>query len=121
MISIEEVPLELAIAIKEFWPQEEWDHAASIAQLESRLDPFAENDSTKGGLIACNTAIGYIDGVAISAEHSIGWFQINACNFQDWEWARLFNTRHNAGTAHMLWSSSGWKPWYFSAKSLGLI
>jgi hypothetical protein len=121
MISINDVPAELALAIREFWPENEWDHAASIAQLESGLNPFAEADTTHGGSIPCGTIIGQVDGVNISAEHSIGWFQLNACNFAGWEWARFFNTRHNAGTAHMLWAERAWQPWYFSAKSLGLL
>jgi hypothetical protein len=51
----------------------------------------------------------------------VGYFQINACNFPDWEWQRLYNARHNAGTAHMLWAQQGWNAWYFSAHQLGLI
>lgn len=121
MRSIDEAPEELQIAVREFWPPEEWDHAVSISYLESGWNPFAEADTTHGGAIPCGTIIGQVDGVDVSAEHSVSWFQINACNFPDWEWARLFNTRHNAGTAHMLWVQRGWQPWFFSAHSLGLL
>jgi|SRR5579864_7784195 len=121
MTTIDDAPQELADAIREFWPAEQWDNAAAIAQLESGWSAFAENDTTRGGAVACGSPLYTRDGVTVTAEHSIGWFQLNACNFQTWEWARFFNTRHNVGTAHMLWSEAGWSPWYFSAKSLGLI
>lgn len=121
MVTVNDVPEELAIAIREFWPTSEWDNAAAIAELESGLDAFAENDTTRLGAVPCGTHLHDIGGVAVFAEHSIGWFQVNACNFPAWPWWRLFNTRHNAGTAHMLWSESGWKPWFFSATKLGLI
>jgi hypothetical protein len=121
MLSIESAPEELQSAIKEFFPPEEWDNAASISYLESGWNAFAELDTTKQGTIACGTPIGDLGGMPVSAEHSIGWFQINACNFQSWNWANFFNTRHNVGTAHMLWAERGWQPWYFSATQLGLI
>lgn len=116
-----EAPADLRLAIEEFWPENEWQHAADIAFLESRWDAFAENDSTKGGSVPCGTVIDAWLGVDITAEHSIGYFQINACNWPNWQWARLFNTRHNAGTAHLLWSTRGWSPWRFSAMQLGLL
>ncbi len=113
------LPDELRSAIKEFWPEEEWANAASIAYLESKWDAFALDDSTSAEH-PCGSSLAPLHGVAITAERSIGYFQINSCNFPDWEWARLYNARHNAGTAHMLWSDRGWQPWYFSATALGL-
>ena len=60
-----------------------------------------------------------IQGIPVVAEHSVGYFQINSCNFPGWEWARLYNARHNAGTAHMLWEQAGgWSPWAFSSAKL---
>lgn len=112
--------MELADAVREFWPTDEWDHAVSIAFLESGWDAFAENDTTDADH-PCGTPIDNVSGIEITAEHSIGWFQINACNFPRWPWARFFNTRHNAGTAHMLWAERGWQPWLFSARQLGLL
>jgi hypothetical protein len=119
MSKIDECPAELAAAIREFWPENEWDNAASVAQLESGWDAFAKLDTASryGG---CGVPIGQLNGVNITAERSIGYFQINACNFPDWEWQRFYNARHNAGTAHMLWENRGWSPWYFSAQTLGL-
>lgn len=114
-----DAPLELQCAIQEFWPLEEYENAAAIAQLESGWDAFALLDTaTRYG---CGHAIGQVDGVNVTAERSVGYFQINACNFPGWEWQRLYNARHNAGTAHMLWATRGWQPWYFSAKKLGLL
>jgi hypothetical protein len=119
MKSIEDAPYELANAIREFFPEAEHDHAASVAFLESGWDPFALHDSTDSRH-PCGSVIGTLDGTNISAELSVGFFQINSCNFPNWEWQRLYNARHNVGTAHMLWSERGWQPWFFSAKALGL-
>jgi len=120
--ALADAPLELQVAIQEFWPESEWDNAASIAKLESNFDAFALNDSAtpNGG---CGVEIGEHAGVRITAERSVGYFQVNSCNFPDWEWQRFYNARHNAGTAHALWDSAGksWSPWFFSAGTLGLI
>ena len=120
MASIDEAPAELQVAIREFWPENEWDNAASISQLESGWDAFALNDTTTD-ISPCGAVIGERGGVSITAERSIGYFQINSCNFPDWEWQRLYNARHNAGTAHLLWQTSRWRAWYFSAEKLGLL
>jgi hypothetical protein len=112
-------PAELQVAIREFWPESEWDHAAGIAQLESGFDAFALRDTTAG--VGCGAYIGERDGVRITSERSVGYFQINSCNYPDWEWQRLYNARHNAGTAHAIWDSQGWGAWFFSAESLGLL
>jgi len=120
MTRLVDAPCELQCAIREFWPEDEWDNAASIAHLESGFDAFAVAD-TRDPEHPCGSVVRSIDGVAVSAEFSIGYFQINSCNFPDWPAERFFNARHNAGTAHLLWSERGWQPWFFSAKSLGLL
>jgi hypothetical protein len=118
---IDSAPAELADLIREFWPEAEWNNAADIARLESGWSAFAENDTTSP-LTPCDHVIDVRDGVRIMAERSIGWFQINACGLPaDWNGNLLFNSRHNVGTAHDMWSHRGWDPWYFSAKKLGLI
>lgn len=119
--SINHAPDELAAAIREFFPESEWDAAASVAFLESGWNPFAEADTTDGGTVACGTPLYERQGVTVTAERSIGWFQINACNFAGWTPGHFFNTRHNVGTAHMLWDARGWQPWFFSARRLGLL
>lgn len=119
--SINEAPAEIADPIREFWPPEEWDNAASISFLESGWQWDAENDTTAGGSRPCGEVIATRGGVAISAEHSIGYFQINACNYPSWNPGHLFNARQNAGTAHALWLDRGWSPWFFSATQLGLL
>lgn len=115
-----EAPAELQVVVQEFWPQPEWDNAVSFAFLESGWNAFALNDTTRPDR-PCGSFVDRVDGVVLTAERSVGYFQINACNFPDWEWQRLYNARHNAGTAHMLWESRGWQPWFFSARKLGLL
>jgi len=117
--SVADAPAELRVSIQEFWPESEWDNAASISFLESGWDAFAV-DNTTDAAHPCGTVLGSVNGVRITAENSIGYFQLNACNFSSWPSERFFNARHNAGTAHMLWGQRGWLPWYFSAKKLGL-
>lgn len=113
-------PDELKAAIAEFWADDHQYEAAAVAYLESGHDAFALRDTRPAGG-KCGDPIGERDGVPISAEFSVGYFQINSCNFPNWEWARLYNARHNAGTAHMLWQQAGgWSPWFFSAQALGL-
>jgi hypothetical protein len=120
IVSLDDAPCELQCAIREFWPPEEQDNAANVAFLESGWNAFALAD-TRDSSHPCGSLIRTVDGVAIAAEFSIGYFQIDACNFPDWPSERFYNARHNAGTAHLLWSQRGWEPWYFSAKALGLL
>jgi hypothetical protein len=121
MSKFDDAPGELKDAISEFWAVEEWDHAAAVAELESGWSPFAENNSTDARH-PCGAFLYVQDGLKVTAERSIGWFQINACNLPpDWTPEHLFNTRHNVGTAHDMWSRRGWSPWYFSARKLGLL
>ncbi len=120
MATLADAPAELQAGIREFWPPEEWDNAANVSFLESGWNAFAVADTTDAAH-PCGSVIGQRDGVNISAERSAGYFQINTCEFPNWEWQRLYNARHNCGTAHMLWQQRGWQPWYFSAKALRLI
>ena len=123
MSAIDDAPQELSVAIREFWPQAEWDNAAAVSRLESLWDAFAVDD-TRDADHPCGAVLRTVTGVIVSAEHSVGYFQINVCNLPSgWEWQRLYNARHNAGTAHMLWVNAGqsWSPWYFTAKQLGLL
>lgn len=113
-------PAELVIAVQEFWPESEWENAYDIAYLESGFNAFALADTTDSEH-PCGAVVGVIGGVTVTAERSVGWFQVNSCNYPDWEWQRLYNTRHNAGTAHLIWTEGGWGRWYFSALKLGLI
>lgn len=115
-----DAPAELQDGIQEFFPEAEWENAAHVSFLESKWDAFALLDTTTPAN-PCGSELPSIDGVPITAERSVGYFQINSCNFPDWEWQRLYNARHNCGTAHMIWEQQGWGAWFFSAKSLGLI
>jgi hypothetical protein len=118
--AIDGAPAELYDGITEFFPDNERDNALRIAYLESGWDAFALSDTTGAG-VPCGTELRTVDGVAVFAERSVGYFQINSCNFPGWEWQRLYNARHNCGTAHLIWAAQGWQAWYFSAKQLGLI
>lgn len=120
--AFDRAPAELQVAIREFWADDQVDNAAAIAELESGFDAFALNDTASAN--GCGTVLfTNAQGVTVTAERSVGYFQINSCNFPDWEWQRLYNARHNAGTAHLLWDNAGqsWRPWFFSATRLGLI
>lgn len=117
---LELAPAELRDAIAEFWPSDQVDNAVRVSYLESAWDAFALADTTRPDA-PCGTIIGTRAGIKIAAERSVGYFQINSCNFPDWEWQRLYNARHNAGTAHLIWDEQGWRAWYFSASALGLI
>jgi hypothetical protein len=119
-MTLESAPLELQDGIREFFPESEWENAANIAWLESGFDAFAVHDSTDSDH-PCGSSLGERNGVAITAERSVGYFQVDTCNFPNWEWQRLYNARHNCGTAHLIWVRQGWAAWYFSAKQLGLI
>jgi hypothetical protein len=121
VVNLELAPAELIDGVHEFWPESEWDNALNVAYLESGWNAFALNDTVDANH-PCGSVIDNRDGVNISAERSVGYFQVNACGFPLWEWQRLYNARHNCGTAHMLWEQAGrsWSPWYFSAKTLGL-
>jgi hypothetical protein len=117
--TLSDAPAELQDGIRRYFPQSEWDNAAAIAQLESDFDAFALNDtaSQNGG---CGVVISERDGMQIESERSVGYFQINSCNYPTWEWQRLYNADHNAGTANMIFAEQGWQAWYFSAHRLGL-
>lgn len=116
-----DAPAELRLAIEAFWPEAEHVNAAQVAYLESGWSAFAVHD-TRTVDHPCGSIIGSDSGVPISAEYSIGYFQINACDLPpDWTAEHLFNGWHNAGTAHDLWSRRGWEPWFLSATALGLI
>jgi len=120
ILKLDDAPPELQLAIREFWPEAEWDNAARIAYLESGWNWDAEA-ITLDADHPCGSVVAIRDGITISAEWSIGYFQINACNLPDgWRSAHLFNARQNAGTAHSYWVGRGWSPWLFSARQLGL-
>jgi hypothetical protein len=122
MTGFVDAPAELRVCIQEFFPEMEWDNAANIAHAESGWSAFALHDSTSPSL-PCGAFLGDTRGIPIVAERSVGYFQINACNFPSWEWQRLYNARHNTGTAHMLWQGAGnsWRPWLLTARALGLV
>lgn len=118
--SIDQAPAELQASIREFFPQEQWDNAASVSYLESGWDVWAEANTVTDAQ-PCGSTLRTMNGTRVTAEHSVSWFQINACNYPDWPWYFWFNTRLNVGEAHALWARRGWQPWFFSAQTLGLL
>lgn len=119
--SLSNAPDQLVYWIHEFFEKDQWINAANIAWFESGWRSDATND-TRSPDHPCGSIIGERDGVQISAEWSIGYFQINACQVPaDWDPERLYIPRENVGTANDLFVRRGWTPWYFSAKQLGLI
>ena len=119
-IVLADAPAELQDGITEFFPGSEWDNLARLSYLESKWNAFAVLDtaSSAGG---CGIPLGDLNGVPIVSERSVGYFSIDSCLFPDWEWQRLYNARHNCGTAHLIWVQQGYWAWYFSAVELGLI
>lgn len=113
-------PPELRASVEEFFPLDQVDNALRVAYLESSWDAFAVDDTTDA-THPCGSHLRFENGLDIYAERSVGYFQINVCNFPSWDWRRLYNAEQNAGTAHMLWAERGWQPWYQSAKILGLL
>ncbi len=122
MTLLETAPAELQACIKQFWPQPQWENAAAISQIESGWNAYADNNTTSA-TVPCGARLSPINGVPVFAEHSVGYFQINVCNFPSWDWKRLWNAYQNCGTAHMLWDGAGqsWSPWFESATKLGLL
>jgi hypothetical protein len=119
-VTLADAPCEVQCGIREFWPEAEWDNAAAVGFLESKWNPFADADTTDSRH-PCGAALYVVRGVTVFAEHSVGVFQIDVCNFPSWDWKRLWNVRENCGTAHAIWARQGWAAWYFSAQTLGLI
>ena len=120
-LHLADAPAELQQAIAEFWEPDQWDNAARVSYLESgwKWDAVAD---TRDERHPCGAFLRWEDGVEVTAEWSIGYFQINACNLPaGWNPAHLYNARQNAGTAHALWVDRGWSPWYYSARRLGLL
>jgi len=121
--SRDNAPGELVVSVAEFWDESDQDAALAIAYLESSWNAFAIDDTTDANH-PCGSFLRKVGDTVVTAELSIGYFQVNACNLPaDWNPRDLVNARHNAGTAHMLWEQAGrsWSPWYFSARQLGLL
>lgn len=120
--AIDQAPPELQACIKSLWPEEEWNNAAAISKLESGWNAFAVRDTTDTDH-PCGSFVGAYRGVPVSAELSVGYFQINYCVHDvDSDWRKLWNADFNTRVAFHLWQQRGnWSDWYFSALQLGLI
>jgi hypothetical protein len=118
----DDCPVELQVAITEFWPAPEWVNAAAVAKLESGWNAFALLDTTSPSA-PCGTVIRQRNGHEIVAQRRVGYFLVDTCPYPEWEWQRLYNARHNAVIAHTLWEKAGrsWRPWPRSAGTLGIL
>lgn len=121
-IFLQSAPWELQAVIPEFWPEAEYHNAARIAYLESAFNPFALDDTTDAEH-PCGAYLRTYNGIRVTAERSVGYYQINTCNTPGVEYGRFYNARYNAAAAYALWMQAGesWSPWYFSARQLGLV
>mgnify|MGYP001584764647 CR=1 FL=1 len=85
-----------------YWPLEEVENAVNVCYLESGFRTHAHNQNN---------------------EDSRGLWQINVVSEAHPELAawNLFDPQINAYFAAKIWRDSGWRAWYNSARSLGLI
>lgn len=85
-----------------YWPLDEADNAANVAQLESGWWTGAHN---------------------LSGEDSRGLWQVNVGAGAHPELAafNLFDPQVNAYFAWTIWQRAGWEAWHNSAVKLGLI
>jgi len=120
LVSLDDAPCDLQCGIRTYFPSDQWQNAANISYMESKWNRWALADTTDS-LHPCGSILRTVGGIVIRAERSYSYFQINSCNFPEWPPERLWNTDHNAGTAHLIWTEQGWAAWYFSAKALGLL
>lgn len=113
-------PDDLVALVQQNWPWSEWSNALAISLNESDWDQEAEA-STVDAAHPCGTVISSRNGVSVSAERSVSYFQINLCNFPADQWDYLATPAGNVATAAAMWRQHAWEPWYFSAQKLGLL
>jgi hypothetical protein len=114
-------PEDLDRAIRQYWPESQWQNAARMAYVESngwKRDAERNTLGRAGG--RCNIPIGTLpDGTPILSEQSVGYFQINVCAHGH-DRAYWIDTDHNVSYAAQLYREKGWGPWQVSARLLGL-
>lgn len=113
-------PPDLVVLVQQNWPWSEWSNALAVALNESDWEAGAEANTTAEG-VPCGTPLGERNGVMVTAERSVGYFQINLCNYPEDRWAYLLTPEGNVAQAAALWRERAWSPWYFSAEYLGLL
>ena len=114
-------PSDLSDALRKYWPESLWTDAARVAYPESAgWKRNAERNTLAQAGGRCNVPIGYINGVRIVSEDSVGYFQINVCSHgHDREY--WLDVDNNVRGAYEIYRSEGWGAWQFTARSLGLI
>lgn len=115
------LPPELRVAIQGFWPEEEWEHAAAISNLESGWRLNARAYVTQDQVNDWNRL--HPDDIR-SVEDSRGPFQVNIYAHPWADAGRLLTDWAYASWAgRVVWLRAGgrWSPWFYSAKKLGLL
>lgn len=112
-------PRDVSDAIKRYWPQTLWTHAAEVSFLESGWRNTAENNTLHIGPCGTRYYLPAIGGYA-QTEDSVGIFQINICahggTVEHWH-----DPDANAEKGYELYRAGGWSPWTISAGRLGLL
>jgi hypothetical protein len=114
-------PADLSDAIQRYWPRELWSDAARVAYPESAgWNANAERNTLDQAGGRCNVPIGYIRGVQIVSEDSVGYYQINVCA---WGHTREYwlDVDNNVRGAYAIYQQQGWNAWHFTAQTLGLL
>lgn len=115
------VPMRVSDAIKAAWPEALWSDAARVSYLEStHWSPVAERNTLGQAGGRCGVHIGFIRGVPIVSEDSVGLFQVNVCA---WPYTReqMLDPDQNAAAGYVIYRRQGWEAWHFSADTLGLL
>lgn len=113
-------PDELVALVQRYWPWSEWSNALAISLKESGWDNEAFAN-TVDDAHPCGAIVGTFRGQPVSAERSVGYFQLNLCNYPSEVETDLRTPEGNVAEAHALWAARGWQPWYFTALELGLL
>lgn len=113
-------PDELVSLVHQNWPWSEWSNALAVSLAESNWEADAEANTVTDEH-PCGSFLYDRGGVAVSAERSVSYFQINLCNYPQDRWAELLTPEGNVAEAAELWRQRSWQPWYFTASRLGLL
>ena len=91
---------EVTLLAAMYWPYEAIDPMTDIAQLESAWNTAAHNTT---------------------GEDSRGLWQINVAAWTQYNGLNLYDPQINAWCAYQIWKTQGYRAWYNSARTLGLI
>jgi hypothetical protein len=114
-------PAPLSDAIRRYFPQDEWINAVRVAYYESGWNRTAVRDTRDRAGGQCGVRIWLPEVNSWGwTEHSIGYFQINACAHGG-DYGLWTDTYANVEKAADLWQSGGWSHWLITARKIGLL